>query len=353
MEWIGIMKAIVKYAAGPGNMEIREVEEPKPAAGQIKIKVVAAGICGSDLHIYDSDIAIPVKPPVTVGHEFSGVITELGEGVTGFEVGERVVSETAFSYCGTCEYCREGYYNLCNERRTLGYWYNGIFTNYTVVPAGRVHRIPEGVDDISAAMTEPLACVCHAVFDLTVIKPTDIVLITGPGPIGLMTLQVVKAHGATVIVSGTDVDAERLALAKELGADYAVNSQKEDLAKFVRDLTGGKGVDVAMECSGNQFAINSELDLIKKRGYLTLIGLGKPTIPFNIEKISYKEIRFTGSLGSRKASWEEALDLLKRGKVKVDKIADVRMPMDQWETAFDRFRKKQGGKFILMPFEEK
>ena len=193
------MKAIVKYAAEPGHMEIREVPEPTAGPGQIKIKVVAAGICGSDLHIYNSDIAIPVRPPVTVGHEFSGVITEIGEGVEGFEVGQRVVSETAYSYCGKCEACREGWYNLCPERKTLGYWYNGIFTNYTVVPAGRVHLIPEGVSDIAAAMTEPLACVCHAVFDLTKISPTDIVLVSGPGPIGLMTMQVVKAHGATVI----------------------------------------------------------------------------------------------------------------------------------------------------------
>ena len=115
------MKAIVKYASEPGNMEIREVEEPRPAAGQVKIKVVAAGICGSDLHIYDSDIAIPVKPPVTVGHEFSGVVAERGDGVEGFKVGGCVVSETAFSYCGKCEACREGYYNLCPNRKTLGY----------------------------------------------------------------------------------------------------------------------------------------------------------------------------------------------------------------------------------------
>ena len=116
------------------------------------------------------------------------MIAGLGEGVEGFSVGERVVSETAFSYCGTCESCREGWYNLCPERRTLGYWYNGIFTNYTVVPAGRVHRIPDNVSDIAAAMTEPLACVCHAVFDLTVISPTDLVLVSGPGPIGLMAM---------------------------------------------------------------------------------------------------------------------------------------------------------------------
>ena len=346
------MKAIVKYAKEPGNMEIREVEEPKPAAGQIKIKVTAAGICGSDLHIYDSDIAIPVRPPVTVGHEFSGVIAELGEGVEGFEVGERVVSETAFSYCGVCEACREGYYNLCPDRKTLGYWYNGIFTNYTVVPAGRVHRIPDTVDDISAALTEPLACVCHAVFDLTKISPTDLVLISGPGPIGLMTMQVVRAHGARVLVSGTDADTERLALARKLGAEYTINVQQESLADRVNELTNGKGVDVVMECSGSKAGINAGLHVIKRRGYFTQIGMGAPEIPFYIEALNYKEPHVTGSLGSRKANWEQALDLLARGKVKVDEIANVRLPMEQWEKAFGMFRRKEGGKFILTPFED-
>ncbi len=346
------MKAIVKYAAEPGNMEIREVPEPTPAPGQIKIKVVAAGICGSDLHIYDSDIAIPVRPPVTVGHEFSGVIAELGEGVTGFKVGDRVVSETAFSYCGECEPCREGWYNLCNNRRTLGYWYNGIFTNYTVVPAGRVHRIPEGVDDISAALTEPLACVCHAVFDLTDISPTDIVLVSGPGPIGLMTMQVVRSFGARVLVSGTNVDEERLALAKKLGAEWTINVQQENLADRVAQLTNGKGVDVVMECSGSAAGMNSALKVLKKRGYYTQIGMGKPNIEFYVEALNYKEPHMTGSLGSRKANWEQALNLLERKKVLVDDIANVRMPMEKWEEAFDRFRRKDGGKFILFPFNE-
>lgn len=333
-------------------MEIREIPEPSPAPGQIKIKVSAAGICGSDLHIYDSDIAIPVRPPVVVGHEFSGVITELGEGVSGFQIGERVVSETAFSYCGTCECCREGWYNLCSQRRTLGYWYDGIFANYTVVPAGRVHKIPDNVSDVAAAMTEPLACVCHALFDLTKISPTDIVLVSGPGPIGLMAMQVARAHGAKVLVSGTGVDCERLALAKTLGAEYTVNVQEDDIEALVAQLTGGKGVDVALECSGNQYGIQTALKLLKKRGQFTLIGMGAPVIPFEVSNLNYKEPSVSGSLGSRKANWVQALDLLSRGKVRVEELANVRLPMEQWEEAFDRFRRKDGGKFILWPFQE-
>ncbi len=333
-------------------MEIRDIPEPTPGPGQVKIKVMASGICGSDLHIQDSNIGIPVRTPVVTGHEFSGIVAEVGEGVTDWKPGDRVVSETAYAYCGKCEACREGWYNLCPERKTLGYWYNGIFTNYTIVPEGRVHHMPDNIDFVSAAMTEPLACVCHAVFDLTEIKPTDLVLVNGPGPMGLLTVMVVKSFGAKVLVSGTKVDAERLESAKELGADYICNIDETPLEECVNQLTGGYGVDVVMECSGNQYGINGALKVLKRRGYFTMIGMGKPEIPFYVTALNYREPHVTGSLGSRKASWEQALDLLARGKVKMDKIVSHKMPLAEWETAFNMFRAKEGVKFVLLPFEE-
>ncbi|MBE6829859.1 MAG: hypothetical protein E7519_06585 [Ruminococcaceae bacterium] len=346
------MKALVKYAAGPGNMEIRDIPEPKAGKGQIKIKVLEAGICGSDLHIYHSDIAIPVNPPVVTGHEFSGVIAEIGEGVSGFSVGDRVVSETAYDFCGVCDYCREGYYNLCVERKTLGYWYNGIFASYTVVPAARVLKIPDNVSDTSAAMAEPLACVCHAVYDLCRIVPGDLVLVSGPGAIGMMAMQVAKAHGATVIISGTNVDIPRLELAKKLGADYTVNLQTENLEELINKLSNNYGVDVVLECSGAAPAINSGLNLIKKRGYFTQIGLAGKKIEFDIEKINYKELHFSGSLGSRNYNWRRALKLLADGQVNLEPLADTKLPLTEWETAFERFEKKEGCKFFLLPIEE-
>jgi len=346
------MKALVKYAAGPGNMELRDIPEPSAGPGQIKIKVKEAGICGSDLHIYHSDIAIPVRPPVVVGHEFVGVVAEVGEGVEGFAPGQRVVSETAYHYCGVCPYCREGYYNLCVERRTLGYWFNGIFAGYTVVPAARVHPVPENVGDTAAAMTEPLACVCHAVYDLCRIVPGDLVLVSGPGAIGIMAMQVAKAHGAVVVVSGTGIDEERLALALRLGADYAVNLEKQDLSELILRLSGGYGADVVLECSGSAPGTNTGLKLIKKRGYFTQIGLGAPEIPFNIEAICYKELHFSGSLGSRNASWRQALKLLELGKVDAAPLALEKYPLEDWKTAFDRFEAKKGCKFFLLPAQE-
>ncbi len=346
------MKALVKYAAGLGNMEIRDIPEPTAKAGEIKIKVAEAGICGSDLHIYHSDIAIPVNPPVVTGHEFSGKIAQVGEGVTGFNVGDRVVSETAYHYCGVCHFCREGFYNLCVERKTLGYWYNGVFTNYTVVPAGRVHKIPDNVSDTAAAMTEPLACVCHAVYDLCKIVPGDLVLVSGPGAVGLMAMQVAKAHGATVVVSGTNIDVPRLEMAKRLGADYTVNLQEESLEELINKLSNNYGADVVLECSGAAPAIDTGLKLIKKRGYFTQIGLPGKKIEFDIEKICYKELHFSGSLGSRNHSWRKALKLLEEGKVVLEPLADTKLPLTEWQTAFERFEKKQGCKFILIPSEE-
>lgn len=346
------MKALVKFAAGPGNMEIRDVPEPTCGAGKIKIKVKQAGICGSDLHIYHSDIAIPVNPPVITGHEFSGTIAQVGEGVTNFTVGDRVVSETAYHYCGICDYCREGFYNLCVERKTLGYWFNGVFTNYTVVPSARVHKIPDNVSDIAAAMTEPLACVCHAIYDLCKIVPGDLVLVSGPGAVGLMAMQVAKAHGATVIVSGTNIDGARLRMAKKLGADYTVNLQEENLEELVNKLSNNYGVNVVLECSGAAPAVDTGLKLIKKRGYYTQIGLPGKKIDFDIEKVCYKELHFSGSLGSRNHSWRKALQLLEEGKVVLEPLADTILPLIEWQTAFDRFEAKHGCKFILTPSEE-
>ncbi|MEE0419462.1 MAG: zinc-binding dehydrogenase [Lachnospiraceae bacterium] len=344
------MKALVKYEEGPGNMEIREVPEPEAAKGMVKIKVVEAGICGSDLHIYHSDIAIPVRPPVTTGHEFSGIVAEVGEGVTAFKPGDRVVSETAFYYCGKCDYCREGFYNLCVERKTLGYWFNGIFGSYTVVPEDRVHKIADHVDFTSAAMTEPLACVCHAVYDQCRIEGGDVVLVIGCGAIGIMSAQVAKANGAKVILSGMSADRERLKLAEEIGAcDYTVDVQREDMKKLVNDLTGGYGVDVVLECSGSQSGTCSGLDLIKKRGYFCQIGLGGKEIQFPIETICYKELHFSGSMGSRRHSWTTAIKLIEDQKVNLKPLVTKKLPLTQWKKAFDMFENKEGCKLFLIP----
>jgi L-iditol 2-dehydrogenase len=331
-------------------MEIRDMPEPNPGPGQVKIEVKAAGICGSDLHIFHDDIdGIPINPPMIAGHEFCGVVAAVGDGVTKWKVGDRVTSETAFSFCGDCLHCRTGFYNLCNNRRTLGYWYNGAFARYTVVPQERIHRLPEHVDFLSGALCEPLACVTHAVMELTKIEAGDVVLVSGPGAIGLLALQVAKASGATVLVSGTGVDTKRLELAKELGADRTVDITKEDIFAVMKEMTAKTGADVVLECSGSPRAVDTALLLTRKAGQYTQIGLfGKP-LEVDFEKICYRELKVTGSLGSTWTSWEKGIQLLSEGKVNTKVLATDVFPITDWETAYDRFEKKEGYKLILTP----
>lgn len=341
------MKALVKYQKGPGNMEIRDIPEPEPGPGQIKVKVVEAGICGSDLHIYNDDIAITVRPPVVPGHEFSGVVTEVGEGVTDFKPGDRVVSEAVYYYCHKCHYCRTGFYNLCIDKKSLGYWQNGAFAEYTLIEEQNLHHLPDDIDFLTGAMLEPLACCTHAVYDCCHIEAGDVVLVSGPGAIGLMAAQVAKAEGARVIVTGTNADEDRLQMARELGCDYAVNLQKENVKELVEKLTGGYGADVVLECSGSEAAVRSGMELLKKRGYYCQIGLtGKP-ITFDIETICYKEIHFSGSMASRYLNWEKGMKLIQQGLVKLAPLASHHFKLDDWEAAFQMFREKKGLKLIL------
>jgi L-iditol 2-dehydrogenase len=343
------MKALVKYQKGEGNMEIRDIPEPGAEKGQVKIEVKAAGICGSDLHIYHDDIAIPLRPPVATGHEFSGVIADIGEGVTSWKIGDRVVAEPRCTFCGKCEYCLSGFENLCPHGRALGYWYNGAFTLYTVAPAARVHRLPDNVDFFAGALIEPLACVVHAVLELTHIRAGDRVLVTGPGAIGLLAMQVAKAQGATVMVAGTGQDRERLSMAKDLGADCCVNVTQQALLDEVHTMTHSQGVDVVLECSGNAKAANEGLLALKKRGQYTQIGLfGKP-IMLDFEKICFKEIKTIGSAASRRISWEKALQLAARETIRLRPLVSDILPITDWKKAFTMFAEKAGLKLVLTP----
>jgi L-iditol 2-dehydrogenase len=342
------MKALVKYEKGPGNMEIRDVPEPHPEKGQVKIEVKATGICGSDLHIYHDDVVIAVKPPVVVGHEFSGVVAKAGEGVD-WSVGERVVSELGFEVCGRCYNCLAGFPNLCDKRKSIGYWYDGAFARYLIVPSEGVHRLPGNVSFEEGALTEPLACVVHGVLELTPFAAGDTVLISGPGTIGLMTLQVARAQGATTIVSGVSADQKRLKLARELGAEHLLNAELEDVVERVLELTGGRGADVVFECSGNDRAVDVGFSAIRKRGRYTQLGLFGRPISIDFEKVLSKELKVAGSFGQRPSAWERALELMARGKVSLSPLVSDVLPLSEWKRAFELFENKEGLKVVLRP----
>ena len=343
------MQAVMKVAPGVGHIELRDIPEPEAQAGQVKLKVHSTGICGTDIHIYLDEFKS--HPPVVLGHEVAGEVVALGDGVEGVELGERVTTETYFSTCGLCRYCRNGQTNLCLNRRSIGSAVNGGFTEYLVVPAGNLHRLPEAISFREGALTEPLACVVHGVLrNAPTVRAGDMAVIAGPGAIGLLTLQVVKAAGADAIVLGTDADGQRLDLACRLGADHVINVQAEDPVPLVRDLTEqGMGADVVYECSGAGPAALQLLDLVRRRGRYVQIGLfGKP-VSWDLDQLCYKELIATGSNASTPESWLRAIRLLDQGIVKTEPLITHTFPLRNWENAFETFRQKSGIKTLLQP----
>jgi len=343
------MKAIVKYAHGHGNVELRDMPEPSPGLDEVKIEVKAAGICGSDLHIYRGDIKLPLRPPVIMGHEFSGVIVDLGSRVTDWRIGDRVTSETSAQVCGRCIPCRTGEYNVCAEKRLIGYWFNGAFAKYCVVPSRLVHKLPENVSFLSGALCEPLASCVNGVIEKTAISPGDIVVIAGPGPIGLLSLQLAKIKGAFSVLCGTEVDEKRLQLGRRLGADVTVNVQAEDPWKGISGLTDGAGADVFIECSGSAAAVRMGLQLVRRGGRYTQIGLTGQAFELDFDTVAYKEITVRGSLGQRWTSWRLGLKLLDKGLIKTEELVSDILPLSQWETGFRKVENKEGLKIVLEP----
>jgi L-iditol 2-dehydrogenase len=343
------MKAVVKYARGPGNIELRDVPEPVPGPDEVKIEVKAAGICGSDLHIQDGDIKLRVKPPVIMGHEFSGVIDEVGSSVSEFKPSERVTSETSAYVCGACVPCQTGNYNVCAEKRLIGYWFNGAFAKYCVVPSRLVHRLPENVSFLAGALCEPLACCVNGVLEKTAISPGDIVVIAGPGTIGLLSLQLVKAKGGFAILCGVSADKSRLELGRKLGANITVNVEEENPEKIVSEVTGGAGSDVFLECSGSPSAVSMGLNLVRRGGYYTQLGLTGRPFELDFDTVAYKELTIKGMLGQRWTAWTRGLKLLKNGVVKAEELVTDVLPLDKWEEGFEKMRRKEGIKIILKP----
>ena len=345
------MIGLFKTAVGPGNMEIRETESPQPAASEVLIEVKAAGICGSDLHIHNWDTNVPMNPPMIMGHELSGVILTTGADVKGWHVGDRVTVEPTYSVCETCRYCQAGFYNLCLQRRILGFWTNGAFAEQIRVPAKRLHRLPDTISFQEGAMTEPLACCVHALLELTRIEPGELVAITGPGTIGLLALQVVRLCGAKVVMVGTDVDSDRLKVANKLGALKTFNVSREDAVQEVLRMTDGFGADAVVECSGAAPAADSAVQMVRKRGRYTQMGLyGKP-ISFDLEKIALKEIQLTGSFAQKWSAWKRALSLMGDNQIDLKSLISDTFPLTRWQEAFDKLNEKRGIKIILDPHD--
>ena len=342
------MLAIRKVARGLGNIEVTDVPVPIAGPGQVVIKVDSAGICGTDLHIYFDEFE--TYPPVTIGHEVSGRIVEIGADVKGWKEGDRVTTETYFYTCGECFNCRRGRRNLCPQRRSIGSKQDGAFAEFLLTPASNLIRIPVDLDLESASLTEPLACTVHGVLGTAGVRAGDNVVVTGPGPIGLLALQLAKVAGATVIMIGANQDLERLKLAKELGADDVVNVQETtNVVEYVADRLGGNGADVVIECSGAPAAAKTLTDVASRGARFCQMGLYGKTIPFDQDAVCYKELVVTGTNASVTPAWIRAVKLLVERKIDAHRLITHRFAIANWDKALEVVKNKEGVKVILKP----
>lgn len=345
------MKALRKLERGQGHMEVVEVPEPTPQKGEVVVEIRRAGVCGTDIHNYYG-LYPKVRPPVTLGHEFCGVVTELGPKVTGWKVGDRVTVDPQASFCEVCPYCRSGQTHLCNQRLGYGSSKDGGFASFVAVRQGALHRLPAHISFREGALAEPLACAVHAVVEISSIKSEANVLVTGPGPIGLLVLQVAKAEGATVVISGRKQDAERLALAQRLGADECIQIEEQELPPVIDKLTGGLGVDLAFECSGAAGGVNDCFQSVRKRGEIVQVGLfGHPASGLNYDDFILKEIQIKGIFAHNQGTWKKVVELLTQKKVDLAPLISGEYALDQWRTAFELFEKGVGFKYLLYPIQ--
>jgi L-iditol 2-dehydrogenase len=316
-------------------MELTERPETAPPPGHVVLRVLGAGICGTDLHIEAGEY--PTVVPVTVGHEVAGEVVEAGEGVDGAWVGARVVSETYYSTCGHCPYCLAGRTSICPERRSIGTHVDGAFAPRLVVPVTNLHRIPDWLDAHVAAMSEPVACVCNSVLDRSDLREGDEVLVTGPGTVGLLAAQVARAAGGTVHVRGMPRDRSRLEAAQRLG--FATSTTDD----------GPLEADVAIECSGHESGMAFALESVRPGGRYVLMGLaGRPvTIPFDL--VCFHELTVTAGFASTKSSWALAMSLIERRAVDLEPLLSEVVPLERWQDAFAATRAGEGIKFVLDP----
>ena len=343
------MKALVLKEYN--RLTYEEVPDPEPAAGEVLIKVAACGICGSDVHGMDGSTGRRI-PPLVMGHEAAGVIEALGSAVTGWKNGERVTFDSTI-YCGSCWHCRRGEINLCDSRRVLGvscdeYRRDGAFAEYVTVPAHILYRLPEGITFEQATLVETLSIAAHGVYRLSP-HLGDSVVVVGAGMIGLLVVQVLKAAGCALVVA-VDVAPERLELARRLGADVGLDPSRDDVRNRLRELTGGRGADGAVEAFGSTSAIRTAVSAVRKGATLALIGNVSPNVELPLQSIVTREISVNGSCASR-GEYPAAIDLIARKAVDVDSLISATVPLSEGVGWFRRLYEKEKGliKVILNP----
>lgn len=338
------MRALVKGEAEPG-LRLEEVEEPSIGPEDVLIRVKKTAVCGTDLHIYNWDTWAQrvVQPPLVIGHEFSGEIARVGEAVTEYTVGQRVTAEGHMS-CGHCRTCRTGKAHLCAEQKGLGVHRQGCFADYVQIPQSNVFVLPDEIDDELGSILDPLGNAVHTALSYPL--QGENILITGAGPIGLMCTAIAKfvgAHSVTI----TDVHPQRLKLASELGADYALNVQRNRLTEYLPSLNIANGFGVGLELSGHPSAFESMVQAMAPGGQMALLGFLPDDTPVEWNKILFKGLKIKGIYGREIfQTWYQMTSLLQSG-LDVRPIITHRFPCEEFEAAFSALQEGTASKIIL------
>ncbi len=346
------MKAVVYH--GPGDVRVEDL--PKPACGEAEllVKVDACAVCGTDWKSYK--IGNPrVKPPLTMGHEFTGVIEQVGpNAVDDFAAGQRIVMATSIS-CGNCFYCRRGWPNLCVNVAPMGFVYPGGMAEHVVVPAralerGHVIKTPPDLAPEHAALAEPVSCAVNSLGQCD-LEQGDTVLVLGAGPMGLMNACVAQSLGAGKIIL-SEVNDTRLAQANGFGFDVLINPTKSDLAECVMSETDGNGADIAIVAAPAAAPQEQAVNLVRKRGTVVLFAsLPKDNSKITVDSrpIHYGELRVVGTSDSAPAHVEKAVELIASGQVPAAKLATHTLPLDQIHQAFQLMETGEALRVVLQP----
>jgi L-iditol 2-dehydrogenase len=286
-----------------------------------------------------------------MGHEFAGVVVATGAGVTDFHPGDRVVGEPHTRACGKCWLCRTGNMQICAQKRSPGWGIDGGFARYLVMPEKLLHAIPDNMTWEEGAMVEPAANVVQDVLERGRVEPDDFVVVTGPGPIGLLSVMAARAGGAgTIVMTGSTCDSDRLSLALEVGADHIFAFEEDDPVEAVMDLTRGRGADLVVECSGAPVAIASTVHLVRKLGRISAIGLtGRPDIAFPWDDAVKKVCTILFNMSTGYTCWDRTIGLIASGRMDVSRIISHVRPLQDWEAVFDDIENRRAIKAILVP----
>jgi len=335
----------------PYTFKYTDVPDPEIGDDDVLIRVKACGICGSDVHGYTGETGRRL-PPLIMGHEAAGMVEDVGKDVRGFEKGDRVCFDSTV-YCSKCEACLKGQFNHCEKRQVLGVYVpefkrHGTFAEYVAVPSWIVFKIPDDLSFVRAALLEPASIGTHAA-NRAPIQAEDTVVVIGAGTIGLFILQGCKLRGAAKLIAA-DINEFRLDLAKQIGADVAVNPLEADLREAVLEQTDGRGADVALEAVGYAKTFGTAVSLLRLGGCVVAVGNLEKKAEFDLQQFIARELTFTGSYASA-GEFSRCIEQIASGRINVEPLISEVLPLGQGQEAFDRLFKAEENllKIVLEP----